>query len=82
MIDGIRHALGNQADSLLDFSSPKIPRSQLHVPGPDFVDRIFVQSDRNVRVLANLHRLHHTGRLAGTDGDLGRVDSVLERKPS
>lgn len=66
MIDGIRHALGNQADSLLDFSSPKIPRSQLHVPGPDFVDRIFVQSDRNVRVLANLHRLHHTGRLAGT----------------
>jgi len=66
MIDGIRQALGTQADSLLNFSSPKIPKSQLHLPGPDFVDRIFAPSDRNARVLANLHRLHHTGRLAGT----------------
>lgn len=66
MIDGIRQALGDQADSLLNFSAPKIPKSQLHVPGPDFVDRIFVQSDRNARVVANLHRLHHTGRLAGS----------------
>jgi len=66
MIDGIRQALGNQADSLLNFNSPKIPKAQLHLPGPDFVDRIFAPSDRNARVLANLHRLHHTGRLAGT----------------
>ncbi|MBL9173866.1 MAG: class I fructose-bisphosphate aldolase [Verrucomicrobiales bacterium] len=66
MIDGIRQALGTHADSLLNFSSPKIPRAQLHLPGPDFVDRIFAPSDRNARVLANLHRLHHTGRLAGS----------------
>ena len=50
----------------MNFSFPKIPKAQLHLPGPDFVDRMFVHSDRNARVLANLHRLHHTGRLAGS----------------
>ncbi len=66
MIDSIRQALADKADSLLGFSSPKIPREHLHLPGPDFVDRIFAPSDRNARVLANLQRLHQTGRLAGT----------------
>ncbi|HAB19868.1 MAG TPA: class I fructose-bisphosphate aldolase [Verrucomicrobiota bacterium] len=66
MIDSIRKALGAQADSLLHFSSPKIPRDHLHVPGPDFVDRMFVPSDRNARVLANLQRMHQHGRLGGT----------------
>ncbi|MBX3732063.1 MAG: class I fructose-bisphosphate aldolase [Verrucomicrobiae bacterium] len=66
MIDGIRQALGHQAASLLDFSTPKIPKSVLHLPGPDFVDRLFAPSDRNARVLANLQRLHASGRLGGT----------------
>ncbi len=66
MIDSIRAALGSQADSLLNFNAPKIPRSQLHLPGADFVDRMFCPSDRNARVLANLQRIHNTGRLAGT----------------
>lgn len=66
MIDSIRQALADKADSLLGFNAPKIPREHLHLPGPDFVDRIFVPSDRNARVLANLQRLYHTGRLAGT----------------
>jgi len=66
MIDSIRQALASQADSLLNFSTPKISREHLHLPGPDFVDRIFAPTDRNARVLANLYRLHHTGRLAGT----------------
>ena len=66
MIDGIRQALGSQADSLLNHRCTTIPREQLHLPGPDFVDRIFGPSDRNPRVLANLQRLFGTGRLGGS----------------
>ena len=66
MIDSIRQALADKADSLLNFSNPKIPREHLHLPGPDFVDRMFAPSDRNARVLANLQRIHNTGRLGGT----------------
>ena len=66
MIESIRQALGSHADSLLNFNAPKIPKATLHLPGPDFVDRIFTLTDRNARVLANLQRLHDTGRLGGT----------------
>src|ERR1700676_5051685 len=62
----IEHILGNKAESLLGFSSPKISKERLHIPGPDFIDRIWAPSDRNVRVLANLHRLFNRGRLSGT----------------
>src|SRR5688572_14708423 len=62
----IADLLGDKADYLLGFNTPKIPKSRLHVPGPDFVDRIFSQTDRNNRVLVNLQRLFGTGRLAGT----------------
>jgi fructose-bisphosphate aldolase, class I len=65
-IDQIVSVIGDKADSLLKFSSPKIAKDRLHVPGPDFVDRIFAQSDRNNRVLGNLQRLVGSGRLAGT----------------
>jgi class I fructose-bisphosphate aldolase len=58
--------LGAKAESLLGFKSPKIAKERLHLPGPDFVDRIWAPSDRNVRVLANLHRLFNRGRLSGT----------------
>src|ERR1700737_553915 len=58
--------LGAKAESLFGFKSPKIAKERLHLPGPDFVDRIWAPSDRNVRVLANLHRLFHHGRLSGT----------------
>jgi fructose-bisphosphate aldolase, class I len=58
--------LGGAADSLLNFSNPKISRERLHLPGPDFVDRIFAASDRNPRVLANLQRIFAHGRLAHT----------------
>jgi class I fructose-bisphosphate aldolase len=58
--------LGAKADSLLGFKSPKIAKERLHLPGPDFLDRVWTVSDRNVRVLANLHRLFHGGRLSGT----------------
>src|SRR5256885_2695120 len=62
----IQQYLGAKTDSLLGFRSPKIAKDLLHLPGPDFIDRIFAPSDRNPRVLANLHRMFNTGRLAGT----------------
>jgi fructose-bisphosphate aldolase, class I len=62
----IETLLGDKAESLLGFSSPKIPKERLHLPGPDFVDRVFMQSDRNNRVLGNLSWMYNTGRLAGT----------------
>lgn len=66
MSTNIQSLLGDKAESLLGFNSPKISKERLHVPGPDFVDRIFAQSDRNPRVLANLARMYNHGRLAGT----------------
>ena len=62
----IAQLLGDKADYLLGFKNPKISKERLHVPGPDFVDRIFSLSDRNNRVLVNLQRLFGHGRLAGT----------------
>jgi class I fructose-bisphosphate aldolase len=66
MIVTIHKHLGDKAEYLLNFKSPKIPQERLHLPGPDFVDRVFSPSDRNNRVLASLQRLFRTGRLSGT----------------
>jgi len=65
-IDAIAEALGNEADSLLRFSNPKIKKEQLHLPGPDWVERIFEPSDRPRPVLKNLQQLLDHGRLSGT----------------
>lgn len=62
----IHELLGKDADELLGHRCQTISKEQLHLPGPDFVDRIFVPSDRNLRVLNNLSRLFLTGRLAGS----------------
>src|SRR5215469_12871352 len=62
----IEQLLGAKAESLLGFKNPKISKERLHVPGPDFIDRVYAASDRNVRVLTNLHRIFFTGRLSGT----------------
>ena len=64
--DQITELLGEDADDLLKFSNPKISNDQLHLPGPDWVDNIFVWSDRPVPVLRNLKALLNQGRLAGT----------------
>ena len=66
MATPIGELLGAEADSLLKHVCKTIPKESLHLPGPDFVDRIFAPSDRNPRVLGNLQRLFGTGRLAGT----------------
>ena len=66
MTTDIQSLLGGKAESLLGFNTPKISKDRLHLPGPDFVDRVFTQSDRNPRVLANLSRFYNHGRLRGT----------------
>src|SRR4051812_33714577 len=66
MSAAIDRALGEKASYLLSFDKPKIPRERLHVPGPDFVDRVFAPSNRSNRVLANLQRMFGHGRLGGT----------------
>ena len=62
----IRKYLGNEADSLLNFQSPKINKDLLHLPGYNFVDRIFVDSDRPTNVLKNLKSIFNHGRLSET----------------
>jgi len=62
----VEQLLGAKAESLLGFKSPKISKERLHLPGPDFIDRVYAASDRNLRVLNNLHRMFFTGRLSGT----------------
>jgi class I fructose-bisphosphate aldolase len=62
----IRELLGAEADALLKYECKGILRQGLHLPGPDYVDRVFLHSDRNQRVINNLARLHNAGRLAGT----------------
>lgn len=66
MIDKVYQLLGEKADYLLKFNNPKVPSSALTLPGPDFVDRVFANSDRNNRVLINLQRIFNSGRLSGT----------------
>jgi fructose-bisphosphate aldolase, class I len=61
----IQELLGKDADSLLTYKA-KFPKEQLHLPGPDFVDRIFAQTDRNINVLKNLQWIYSSGRLTGT----------------
>ena len=65
-VNSIEGYLGDKAEYLLRFEKPKIARERLHLPGPDFVDRIFASSDRNNRVLVNLQRILHSGRLSDT----------------
>lgn len=65
MLKKIQELLGNEAESLLNYKA-KFPKDQLHLPGPDFVDRIFAQSDRNINVLKNLQWIFMSGRLSGT----------------
>jgi class I fructose-bisphosphate aldolase len=65
MIDSIRELLGDKA-SLLDYQCSGIAKDQLHLPGPDFVDRVVAPSDRSPRVMRNLQWLFGTGRAAGT----------------
>jgi len=66
MYANITSILGDKAESLLQFKKPKIDKKLLHIPGPDFIDRVFSQSDRSPTVLRNLQSLYDHGRLSGT----------------
>jgi class I fructose-bisphosphate aldolase len=65
-MSNIAELLGDKAEYLLGFNTPKISKERLHLPGPDWIDRIFINSDRNNRVLNNLAWMYGSGRLAGT----------------
>ncbi len=62
----IEKALGKEASFFLEHKSTSIPKEHLHLPGPDFVDRVAMISDRSPRVLQSLQTLFNTGRLANT----------------
>jgi len=65
-IDRIEELLGDEARGLLDYKASAIPKEQLYLPGPDFVDRVVSQTDRSPAVLRSLQSLISHGRLADT----------------
>ncbi|MEB3338167.1 MAG: class I fructose-bisphosphate aldolase [Leptolyngbyaceae bacterium] len=65
MPQSIESWLGPEAEDLLTYRA-KVPKEMLHLPGPDWVDRIFAQTDRSPQVLRSLQQLYSTGRLANT----------------
>jgi class I fructose-bisphosphate aldolase len=65
-IERIEELLGADARALLEYESRTITKDLIKVPGPDFIDRVWVHSDRNPSVLRSMQTLYNTGRLAGT----------------
>jgi class I fructose-bisphosphate aldolase len=65
-IDAIVEVLGDDASRLLDHRCTTIPASRLTSPGPDFVERVLIDSDRSIPVLRSIQTLFGTGRLANT----------------
>ena len=64
--ESIVKLLGDKAGYVLDHKSKTIPKEQLHLPGPDFIERVFYHSNRSAQVQRNLNQLYKHGRLAGT----------------
>jgi class I fructose-bisphosphate aldolase len=65
-LNKIEQLLGDKAAWLLEHKSSCISREQLHLPGPDFLERVWLSSDRNPQVLRNLQSMYDHGRLGGT----------------
>ena len=63
MIGDIQKILGADADGLLSHQCKTMAKENLHLPGPDFIDRVFISTDRSTRVLMNLQQLYGAGRL-------------------
>ena len=66
MIEKIKKLMGKENESLLTHKCKTIPKEQLHLPGPDFVDRVVKDSDRSPNVMKNMQYIFNTGRLTGT----------------
>jgi len=62
----IQELLGDQAQSLLGHKCKTIPKEQLHLPGPDYLDRVFAHTDRKPSVIRSMAAMFGHGRLAGT----------------
>ena len=58
--------LGDDAEDLLGHTCETIDKSVLHLPGPDFIDRVMIDTDRSISTLRNLRSMYNHGRLAGT----------------
>ncbi|MCF4968136.1 class I fructose-bisphosphate aldolase [Nostoc sp. CMAA1605] len=63
--NSLESLLGNEAENLLNYTA-KVSKDLLHLPGPDFIDRVWLNSDRHPQVLRNLQQLYASGRLANT----------------
>lgn len=66
MNKNIEELLGDQAKDLLEHQCKTIPKEDLHLPGPDMIDRVYAASDRSIGVLRSLQQLFDNGRLRGT----------------
>ncbi len=66
MTNKIVNILGDDSKNLLEHKCTTIPKDLLHLPGPDFIDRVFTATDRPNTVLRNLQMVFNHGRLAGT----------------
>ena len=65
-LDAILSQGGQPVEELVKFADPRFGKERLHLPGPDWTNRIWQQSDRNPQVLRSLGQLYGTGRLANT----------------
>ena len=65
-VDTIAEYLGAEADSLLNHRCETIPREDLALPGPDFAERVWLDSDRNPQVIRSLQQIYDSGRLGGS----------------
>jgi len=66
MFQKIVNALGNNSDYLLNFNNPKISKELLTLPNPNYLDNVFINSNRSNKVLVNLERIYNHGRLKDT----------------
>ncbi len=62
----IQAHLGPEAESLLTYTAKGFPKDTLHLPGPDYIDRVFAHTDRSPSVLRNYAQILNSGRLAGS----------------
>ena len=66
MIKKIEEYLGSDAKSLLEHQCKGVPKELIHTPNPNFVDEMFIPTDRSINVLKNMQHLLNSGRLGGT----------------
>jgi len=76
MTVNVEQMLGADAEYLLGYNTPKVSKDLLHLPGPDFIDRVMAITDRPPAVLRNLQLMFNTGRLGGTGAGMGTAQTL------